>query len=233
MRNIALVLVGPPGSGKTMQANLFENNIGFVHINTSQLIKKIIDDSANQNDEIIKKEKEKFYSGILNDDEWVTQLVINEAKKQFGLGKSLVFSSSPRRILEAEKMTPVLIELFGKDKVFTFYYVLPKEESIRRIGLRRLCEKCGVPVMPDDKREICAECGGKIIERSLDDPAKLELRFKEYEEKTLPMVDYLRKNTNFVELDAKPLPEEIFRVSLEKLNSYIRIRFARLPKPIN
>lgn len=45
----------------------------------------------------------------------------------------------------------------------------------------------------------------------------IQRRFKEYEEKTKPILKYLKENFNFYEIDASPKPEEIHKKVVEVL----------------
>lgn len=218
-RKIAIILLGPPGSGKTTQAQRLSEEFGLVHFNTGEVIKDTIDDPANKDNLEIQHEKQLYESGALNSDKWVTDLVIKETKKIENSGKGVVYSGSPRRLMEAEGLMSALDDFYGKENVFIFYIPLRFEEALERVKSRRICSACGYPLMADDKAETCPKCGGKIIIRKLDDPEKLKLRFEEYHKKTEPILNYFRSiNAEFNEVSGSDSPEEIHR----KIVSIIR-----------
>src|SRR3989338_8038671 len=107
-KKIAVILLGPPGSGKTTQAQRLSEEFGLIHFNTGEVIKDTINDPANKNNPKMQHEKELYESGILNSDDWVTDLVIRETEKIENSGKGVVFSGSPRRLMEAEGLFPSL-----------------------------------------------------------------------------------------------------------------------------
>lgn len=218
-RKIAIILLGPPGSGKTTQAQRLSEEFDLVHFNTGEVIKDTINDPANQNDSEIQHEKQLYESGFLGDDRWVTNLVIKETKKIENSGKGVVYSGSPRRLMEAEGLMPALDDFYGEENVFIFYIPLSFEEAVARIKSRRLCSVCGHPLMADDKSEVCPKCGGEIIVRTLDDPEKLKLRFEEYHKKTEPILNYYKSiNAEVYEIRGEDSPDNIH----EKIKAIIK-----------
>lgn len=215
-KKIAIIVLGPPGSGKTTQAQRLSEEFGLTHFNTGEVIKDTIDDPANQNDQEIQHEKQLYNSGILNSDHWVTELVIRETKKIENSGKGVIYSGSPRRLMEAEGLIPALEEFYGRKNVFVFYIPLNFEDALKRVKARRICSVCGFPLLADDHSEFCPKCGGKIIVRTLDDPDKLKLRFDEYHKKTEPILNYFKSiNINVNEIKGEDSPDEVHENMVE------------------
>ena len=211
-KKIAVILLGPPGSGKTTQAQRLSEEFGLIHFNTGEVIKDTINDPANKNNPKMQHEKELYESGILNSDDWVTDLVIRETEKIENSGKGVVFSGSPRRLMEAEGLFPSLDEFYGRKNVFVFYVPLNFEDALKRIRERRICFVCGFPLLANDSSEFCPKCGGKIIMRTLDNPEKLKLRFEEYHKKTEPILKYLESTGVRVdEVRGEGSPDEIHK----------------------
>lgn len=209
-RKIAIILLGPPGSGKTTQAQKLSEKYGLVHFNTGEVIKDTMNDPANQNNPVIIHEKQLYGSGVLNTDTWVTGLVLEEIGKIADSGKGVVFSGSPRRLMEAEVMLSKLDEVYGRNNVYMFFIPIDFEMALKRIKSRRICSVCGYPLMPDDGSESCPKCGGKLEVRLLDDPGKLKIRFEEYYKKTEPILDYFVSRGLVVnKVGGEKNPEEI------------------------
>lgn len=211
-KKIAVIFLGPPGSGKTTQAEMLLEEYGLEHFNTGEVIKKVINDPSLEKNSVVQREKQLYESGALNTDEWVTELVVSETEKIAASGKGVVFSGSPRRLLEAEALFPKLATLYGAQNICVFYLPIIFETALKRIEKRRLCSKCGLPLLAGDDAKICKKCGGEIIARLLDDPYKLKLRFSEYYQKTEPLIAYAKnQNTNVYEIDGEGSPDAIHK----------------------
>lgn len=191
-KKIAIILLGPPGAGKTTQAQKLAEEFNLIHFNTGEVMREILYDPENQNDPIIAREKQLYESGALNTDEWAINLVIEKARLISRSGKGVVYSGSPRRLSEAEALLPVLEELYGKENIFAFIITLDFDTVARRMEKRHVCSKCGLPVVPGDDFNKCRKCGGDITVRTLDDPGKFKKRFEEYTLKTQPVINFIR-----------------------------------------
>lgn len=209
-RKIAIILLGPPGSGKTTQAQRLSEKYGLVHFNTGEVIKDTINESADQNNPVIQHEKQLYESGALNTDTWVTHIVLNEIGNLGNAGKGVVFSGSPRRLMEAEGMVQKLDEVYGRENVFAFFIPISFNTALKRIKSRRICSVCGYPLMPDDNSEKCPKCGGELEIRLLDDPEKLKIRFDEYHKKTEPILAFFKSVGLAVnEINGDQAPDQI------------------------
>lgn len=67
---------------------------------------------------------------------------------------------------------------------------VPQEESLRRISLRRVCEKCGATYSGGTSDNTCPDCGGKLVQRQDDPEETVRARLRVYTEQTVPVVDY-------------------------------------------
>ncbi len=204
----AVVLIGPPGSGKSYLGQMFKERLDFYHLDTGELIKRIISDKENDNNKIIQEQKELYLSGQLVGEKWVAQLVSEEIK--ITQGRNIVFSGSPRTMIEAKIIVPFLIKNYGKENISAFLLKVNKEISIERMRKRRVCSNCGISLMPDEDDKKCHKCGGPIVLKILDNEDKINIRFKEYEERTKPIIDYFRNLNLLKEINAELSPEEVF-----------------------
>lgn len=213
---IVVALYGLPGSGKGTQANLVANSFGLVNFDTGKLLETIWYDPKRQKEALVKKEKALFESGKLN----TPSFVLNEVKKKatnFAKGgHGIVFSGSPRTMFEAEGLIPSLEKLYGRKNMFFFLLDVDHKDSIARNGKRRLCKECKTPLMalfyPSKNPVYCPICAGPLYRRTLDDPKIIPKRLVEYEERTLPIVGYLRKNKfKVTKLNGRKKPFEIFK----------------------
>lgn len=218
-KKIAIIVLGAPGSGKTTQAEKLAEEFGLIHFNTSEAIKNIINDPANQSNPIIQREKAIYSSGVLNTDEWVNELVATQASKIFKSGNSVIYSGSPRRLSEAQVLIPELKSLYGKENVFAAIISLGFDVAFERTKTRHVCSVCGLPATGTDDFKKCRKCGGDMIVRSLDNPEKFKIRFDEYHKKTEPVIDYLKSaDIAMFDVDGSGSIEEVH----QKIAGFIR-----------
>ncbi len=210
MKKQIIILFGPPGAGKGSQSQLLAEKLGLHLFETSKILERefkkaenLPKDSEERFTEIegekfdIFEEKKNWETGILNSPPWVTYLVKKEVEKLAEQGESIVFAGSPRTMYEAERLTPVLEKLFGKENISIFLIEISAETTIFRNTHRKICELMRHSILFSKETEnltVCPLDGSALLKReSLDDPETIKVRIKEYLERTLPMVDFFEK----------------------------------------
>ena len=220
MKKIAVIIYGPPGSGKGTQANLLADKLGLIHFDTGKFLEAAVHDSARQKEKTIRKERKLFDEVILMS----PSFVLREVKKEvIGMNcVGLVFSGSPRTVYEAGGLYPILEKLYGRKNIFIFVLKAPAEFSLSRNSSRLVCRACGYTLLskyyPKVKPKCCPVCGGPFYRRTLDKPEVIKTRLEEYRKRTKPVIAIARKRGHRVhEIDARPAPYKVF----EKIFSYI------------
>ena len=193
---IAVVIFGPPGSGKGTQAEKLAERFGLHHLNLGGLIEKILHDPAKQDDPIVRRERQNFESGMLCTPEWVVLQVAGEVRRLAGEGKGIVFSGNPRTLPEAEQEIPLFEELYPRENIFFIRILVGPETSIFRNSHRRICSRCGHALIyaPENKESAtCPKCEGSLVTRTLDNPEAIKVRLQQYEDRTKPIFEYVEE----------------------------------------
>jgi len=170
-----MFVMGRPGAGKDTQADLLCKKFNLIRISTSDLLKKkLYNSDDSQDNELIKKEREIFESGVLNTPSWVLDVVkeyIKQLEKNDFDGRGgIIFSGSPRTLFEAKGLIPFIENIFGKENMFVIYLDIPSDVGIKRIVLRN-----------------------ETNPRALDEnEQKLKIRMEEFEKRTRPVLEYLK-----------------------------------------
>lgn len=232
----AVIIYGPPGSGKGTLAALLAKNFDFINFDTGQYLRKLFYNPKFRKNKIIQKERLLNESGKLNTPSWVLKIVAQATKRIAAAGWNIVFQGSPRTIFEAfgdpggqaygagkkqEGLMKILEKLYGRKNIFIFELKVRNETSIRRNSNRVICEVCGQPslFLYTGKLPCCAFCAGPLKKRPDDDPKIIKTRLIEYQERTQPMIQIFKKEGYQVfKIDGEPAPYKIFQKIDQKIN---------------
>lgn len=212
---IAVAFYGFPGSGKGTQANLAANMFGLVNFDTGKHLESIWYDPSRQHESLIQREKILFETGKLSTPSFVLSEVSRELKKTAKQGLGIVYSGSPRTMYEAEGLIPIMEKLYGKDRLFFFFLDVDPKDAIARNSKRLLCRFCKAGLLakyyPSKQPKYCPVCAGELYKRTVDDPRVIPKRIVEYNERTAPILKYLKDlGHKVVELDGRPAPYKVF-----------------------
>ncbi|HEY4524092.1 MAG TPA: nucleoside monophosphate kinase [Candidatus Paceibacterota bacterium] len=215
MKSFIILFFGPPGSGKSTQAELVAAAYQAAHLDTGALLRRIFSDPLRQSDPKIQEERIKHeIQGQLNDSVWVAGLVIEEVRKFHAANKSIVSSGFPRTIFEAEIELPVFQELFS-GRIFVVKLEVSESTTLSRNSNRRMCSSCGKIFSSlgggGDHPALCSLCGGKLVVRPDDTLETIKHRLQVYQKQTLPLFAYFaEKNIREIVVDGEPAPDAVF-----------------------
>lgn len=170
-----IFFIGPQGSGKGTQAKLLAKRLGFFYWEMGGILREV----AGGDSILGVKIKKQIDSGVLLSDDDLYQ-VVKMRLGEIPAAKGVIFDGIPRRLGQAEFLLGYLKEQ-GRADFTTLFVNLPKEESIARLLKRAEIEK-----------------------RADDTLEKIEYRLSQYMEETIPVLDFLKTNSNFIEIDGRP-----------------------------
>jgi len=197
-----LIFLGPPGAGKGTLAVRAVEILGIPQISTGSIFRAAIADGTP----LGVKVKSIIDAGKLVDDETTIALVKERLTKD-DVKKGYILDGFPRTIPQAEALAG-----FSKvDNVINFD--IPDSGVLERLGGRRVCRKCGYnfhAVFNKPKKEgICDYCGGEVYIRDDDKSEAVQKRLEVYRAQTAPLIDYYRKKGILLDIDARPMIDEI------------------------
>lgn len=199
----SIILIGPQGSGKGTQAHFLIPKLSAEYLEAGALLRQ----EAKKDTPLGQDIKSHINDGqLISDELW--QAVVKSKLESFGHEKIVIIDGSPRTIGQAEILIDYLNSA-GRTPIATFHINVPRQESVKRLQNRRICEDCQKPAilqtLLDQGQEVleaCIKCGGKLIVRHDDqDIGAINHRLDLYELETKPVLDYLRKTTDFFEID--------------------------------
>jgi len=205
-----IIIFGPPGAGKGTQSELLSSKTGAYLFETSRILEREFEKAENlpedSKERYIEFDGQKFdilheykiwKQGMLCDPPFVTYLVIEEIKKLFEEGKSLILAGSPRTLYEGEKIMPLIEELYGKENIKTLLINISPEVTTWRNTHRRICKLVRHSILFTKETESLTACpldGSELVKREgLDDPESIKVRLQQYKERTFPIFDFFEK----------------------------------------
>lgn len=205
MRNMIISILGLQGSGKDTQGINLAQKLNLMLFVTSKYIRKEIEEGLANDpfDCVLLEEDTRFKAGYYNRFGWVLELVKKNIKyladNNFSGHSGIVFTGSPRTLVEAEGLIPFLEELVGAENIRAIHLDVPEEVCIERI-LARSARK------PDTNRPF--DMSRELIKNK---------RMPEYYQFTVPMLEYFRKRNMLVNIDGNQDPDQVLAAILKAL----------------
>lgn len=186
-----IVLFGPPGAGKGTQSQKLIEKYQLVHLSTGDLLRGEI----NAGTALGLKAKELMDKGILVPDEVVVGMIENKIKEN-STAKGFIFDGFPRTVTQAQALDYMLTQ--NKTSITCMIALeVEDEELFKRVLLRG--QTSG---RPDDQNETL-----------------VRKRITEYNEKTLPVADYYRKQNKYISVYGIGEIDEIFSTICSKIDN--------------
>jgi len=191
MTNSALLLFGPPGSGKGTQAVLLSDALAVPHISTGDIFRQNVKDGT----ELGKQVKRIMDAGQLVSDELVNRIVEDRLGRP-DCAQGFILDGYPRTVVQAG-MLDGLLGRMGKARVVVSL-VVDYNVIIARITARRQCPVCGasynlVSNLPKSDG-VCDRDGSPLTQREDDKEEVMRKRFEAYNAQTLPVMDFFKAN---------------------------------------
>ena len=207
-----LFFFGAPGVGKGTYAELLAKDLRLNKISTGDEIRNILKgkSATNFSPQLIEEIKSIVNSGKLVSDDIVINIIEEKVKEQASK-EGVILDGFPRTVSQLEKY----------DKKFPTHLVvnisLKDDILLEKLLGRRTCDGCGKgynicsihrdgyemdPLLPKQEGK-CDKCGGKLVIRSDDTKEVIQLRMKEYEAKTLPLLEIYQKRGRLIDFEAK------------------------------
>jgi len=202
MKNI--VLIGAPGSGKGTQGDFLKNEFNLHKIALGDILRLY---RKNKEGHLSEKINELLDSGKLLPDEIVNAVAEDFIKKNIQNYNSLMFDGYPRSVCQAKFLDEMLAK--SNTKIDTVIMLDIKLESlIERLQNRYTCVKCGAiynrKTHKTKIKDICDECGSSefIIRKDDGEISVIQTRFIEFQEKTIPVIEYYKKQNKLISINA-------------------------------
>lgn len=199
---VGLILIGAPGSGKGTQAKRLQEQRGYAHISTGDLLRAAVKAGT----ELGQQAKSYMDAGGLVPDALVIDL-LREALEQPAAQKGFILDGFPRTMPQAEALDAAV----AIDKVVDLQ--VPFSLIEERVTGRRSCTSghvYHVKYSPPKTEGVCDVDGQELYQRSDDTPEKCRERLAKFEAETRPVIARYQSKGLVVAVDGVGDPEEIF-----------------------
>ncbi|MFA5249374.1 MAG: nucleoside monophosphate kinase [Candidatus Paceibacterota bacterium] len=214
---LAICLLGRPGSGKGTQAKLIVEKFNLAYFGSGQVLRER-QQASDYTGEKLKEvmEKGQLVPSFIASKLWTDKLEEYKANSDL---KGFVLDGSPRTIPEAKLLDEALVWYRWQiDKVFLVD--ISKETSFNRLAKRRQCVKCGRLTPYEEKYsniKVCDQCGGEFVVRLDDNPESIRERLAIYDKEMEPILDFYEKQGKLVKINGEQPIEAVFEDILKNL----------------
>ena len=216
-KNINIIIMGPQGSGKGTQARMLAEKFDLQIFETGSVLRKI----AGEDTEIGRKINEIMHvKGNIVPWDIMKEKILGQKLDELDENRGIIFDGTPRIIEEAEFWEKKLKEVDRKID-YVFYINIPKERSVKRLSVRKVCRKNNHPLIvgKDIKEEDtkCPICGSEVYRREDDTPEKILKRLQWSKELLSPVIEYYKNKGLFIEINGDNAIEEVNQEVLGKM----------------
>jgi adenylate kinase len=207
VRELNLVLLGPPGAGKGTQAERLVKDFELPYYSTGIILREAVAEES----ELGKEAKEYMDNGELVPDELISRAV----KERFDSGEAdngFLLDGFPRTVGQAEVLADIL-ESRGRELTSVLLIEAPDDEVVRRLSGRRTCAKGNhvyhVEFDPPKHEGVCDQDGSRLVQRDDDKPETVRKRLSVYHDQTEPLIDWFENHDVLMRFDGTRSPDEV------------------------
>lgn len=181
MKNINIVIMGAPNSGKGTLCEGLSKKFNLFQLSTGQILRDNIEKGTP-----LGKIAEPHMLDIVPED-LVTKMVIEKINTLQGFN-GILFDGYPRTISQALALDDnVNIDLI----ILLDYDQNEEDKLIARALNRRICLKCKATLSASRLSDgACPYCGGEVQKRDDANVENIKKRLEVYKKETFPVIDY-------------------------------------------
>ncbi len=213
-----IVLLGPPGSGKSTIAEALIDHYNVVTISTGQLLRNEI----RSRTALGRSVSAYIDEGNLAPDSLMDR-VLRSSLETLDPEQGILLDGYPRTMQQARGLGLTFAD-YDRELNLVVALEVDDEEVVRRLSGRRICEGAGEPfsIHIDDLASMirCRERGGQAVQRDDDRSDVVTQRLTVYHEQTVPLMEFYEHAGLLQRVDGSGSPAAVSRRVLQLLKNY-------------
>lgn len=215
-RAAVVVLLGPPGAGKSEQSRRLTERHSIPAISTGDLLR----DHVRRGTPLGVQADSYMKAGQLVPDSLMNP-ILQERLAQPDCARGFVLDGYPRTLAQAESLDALL----KRQSVPSHIILLdvPTERLLKLLTGRRVCPRCNrsynIYFQPPKKEGVCDADGTPLVQRSDDQEEVIRRRLETYEKETQPVIKYYASQDRLVRVNGNQTPEQVAAEIESKLAS--------------
>jgi len=207
VRELNLILFGPPGAGKGTQAARLQEDFRLPYIATGDILRAAVKEGS----ELGQAAKRYMDAGELVPDDLIVDLITDRVAAD-DARDGFILDGFPRTRPQADALSAAF-DALGRRITAVLLIDVPDDDVVRRISGRRVSVKTGRPYHVDTdppKHEgRCDVDGSRLVQRDDDKPEVVRKRLEVYHAETEPLVDYYDERGLLRRVDGTRSPTEV------------------------
>jgi adenylate kinase len=177
-----IALFGPPGAGKGTQSKMLIEKYNLTYISTGDILRHEIAEKTT----LGMQAKSIIEKGGLVSDEIIVQIIESKISKD-PHSSGILFDGFPRTVVQAYILEGLLLKL-GSSLTCMLSLEVPRDQL-----MLRMLKRARVEGRSDDTREV------------------IENRFREYDNKTIPVAEFYKEKEKYFPIDGMGTVEDVFQ----------------------
>jgi len=211
-----LLFLGPPGSGKSTQANLISESLNIPLVSMGKLVRLSLESSY-------KEYKESVMNGNLLPDHIVFN-ILSDTIEKFDTNNGFVLEGYPRTIAQAVELDELLVKKGLKIDMVLLLDLHDQSMILKRLINRYQCSHCGKSF---DKAMLtsfsfCPVCQGPLQARPDDTPAAVDQRMVYFQKEIEALVHFYREKSLVYKVDATHSIQEVKSQILQLIQTNLK-----------
>jgi len=201
-----IILLGPPGAGKSEQGRRLTERHSIPVISTGDLLR----DHVKRGTQFGLQADPYMKAGKLVPDALMNP-ILEERLSQPDCERGFILDGYPRALAQAESLDSML-----KKKGLSWHVILlevPTERLLRLLAGRRVCPHChrsyNIHFQPPKNEGRCDDDGTQLVQRPDDKEEVIQRRLETYQNETQPAIDYYSAQGRLIRIDGAQTPEKV------------------------